>query len=656
MNSRIYRGTIEHRRYFPVDHHLSYPIYLYGFDLADLHRLDQRYPLFGYNRAGVTSIHDQDYLQPGTMGIKQKIGQLLDQQKMGETVASIIMISSARYFNYVFNPVNFHYCFTKDKTLVAVVAEVNNTYGERHPYVLTKKISPSNPSNGWFAEYEAQKVFHVSPFNKIEGTYHFYFSAPEDQINIKIELIRENQKIMAATFSGHSIPMTRSNHLKTLVKYPAAPHLSVPRIYAHAFRLFFKKRMPFHDKPVPRSTMTLTRQTPSLVEKICKQLLLSALKRIKTGCLQMELPDKRVLRLGDKTCLNTAILHIREFNFFYRIVFDGEIGFGESYMLGEWDSPDLVAVLKLLIENRDQFADGNMMLSLLTRIQEKLSHDGRKNTIENTPRNIADHYDLSNDLYALFLDQQMIYSCGIFVHPEDSLEAAQRQKMQRILDQADVDSNHHLLEIGCGWGGFAVFAVKQTGCRVTGITVSKAQYTKACQRVKDEGLEDRITILLQDYRHTTGTFDRIVSIEMIEAVGPQFLQRYFQKCSTLLKPGGIFVFQAIIIVDDRYEQYCKERDWIQKHIFPGGHLPCLKILDKTITESTDFQIADVYHMGPHYAATLALWQKRFFAHKEKVHSMGFDREFFRKWNYYFSICEAGFATSGIDDIQVTLYR
>ncbi len=296
------------------------------------------------------------------------------------------------------------------------------------------------------------------------------------------------------------------------------------------------------------------------------------------------------------------------------------------------------------------------MLSFITRIKEKLAHDRRWNTIKNTRENIQAHYDLSNAFYDLFLDRQMLYSCGIFQHENDTLENAQENKMQRILIQADIHKEHHILEIGCGWGGFAVFAAKQTGCRVTGITVSKAQYDRACQRVKDEGLEDRITICLQDYRHTTGCFDRIVSIEMIEAVGPQFFATYFKQSQYLLKPGGRMVFQAIIIADQRYQNYCRERDWIQKYIFPGGHLPCLEILAHTISDHTDFHISDVHHMGLHYATTLSHWRARFNAAKKEILRMGFDEIFCRKWIYYFSICEAGFVTGDIDDIQVTLIR
>ena len=653
MKSKIYKGSIAHHRYWPVRHDLAYPVYMYAFDLKDLPDLNQRYPLFGYNRSAVTSIHDRDYLEPGGISINQKIFNLLEQHQISQSVATAILVTSARYFNYVFNPVSFHYCFTRDQKLVAIIAEVNNTYGERHPYVLTRNMSNADK---WFATFQTPKVFHVSPFNKVEGIYHFYFSEPKDNLKIKIELVNGNKKIMAAVFEGGGMPMTHANHLKIMLNYPFAPHLSIPRIYAHAFKLFFQKKLTFNEKPIPQSPMTLKKRTPGFVESICKRLVFMALQRVAIGCLKIEMPNKEVLYFGDPRDQHTALMKIQDYHFFPRIIFDGEIGFGEAYMYSEWDTPDLVELLTLLVKNRDYYSDGNLMLSLLTRLKEKIAHDRRWNTIKNTPDNIRAHYDLSNAFYALFLDQQMLYSCGIFENKEDTLEKAQERKMKRILTQADIRENHHILEIGCGWGGFAVFAAKKTGCKVTGITVSSAQYERACQRVKAEGLEDRITIQLQDYRHTSGLFDRIVSIEMIEAVGPQFFSTYFEKSQTLLRPGGRMVFQAIIIEDDRYQEYSNERDWIQKHIFPGGHLPCLNILKQTLLEHTSFKIADVHHMGPHYATTLSHWRTRFMANKEEISRMGFDETFCRKWMYYLSICEAGFTVGGIDDIQVTLTR
>lgn len=651
MKSIIYEGTIEHCRYTPVRHELSYPVYMYALDLDDLEDLNKRYPLFGYNRTGIASIMDKDYLETEDLPIRQKILRLLAPHKLDQAVDLIVTITSARYFNYIFNPVSFHYCYSRENQLAAIIAEVNNTYGERHPYILTENLSESGC---WPARYQAEKVFHVSPFNTIDGTYHFYFSEPKASLEARIELVRDNKKIMTAVFKATGKPLTVLNHLKTMARHPFAPHLNIPRIYTHAFKLFFRKKLVFHDKPVPQSPMTLRKSTPGFIENVCMRLVLSRLKKLKKGTLKVVLPDGKEKYFGKSGDPGSAEFRIQDYGFFPRILFDGEIGLGESYMGNQWETPDLLALLTLLVENRDQFSDGNLFLSLITRFQEKIAHSQLKNTIKNTPENIAAHYDLSNDFYSLFLDQQMLYSCAIFKTTRDTLEMAQTNKMERILAQADIGPEHHLLEIGCGWGGFAVFAAEQTGCRVTGITVSRAQYEKACQRVKEAGLEDRIKIFLQDYRHTSGTFDRIVSIEMIEAVGPQFFGTYFKTAQKCLKPGGKMVFQAIIIEDDRYERYCRERDWIQKHIFPGGHLPCLKILQQTISKHTGFQIADVHHMGEHYATTLACWRERFVENRQIAAQIGFDDTFFRKWIYYFSICEAGFRTSGIDNIQVTL--
>ena len=544
MKSKIYVGSIEHHRYRPITHDLAYPVYMFAFDLAELPGLNRRYPLFGYNRRAVTAIHDRDYLEPGNTPIKDKIQTLLNKHEVESPVSRIIMITSPRYFNYVFNPVSFYYCFDTAQELAAIIAEVNNTYGERHPYVLTKNTSDSAR---WFAVFDTPKQFHVSPFNRVEGVYRFYFSEPGDRLEIRIELHndtnRENNKIMAAILKADGMPLTCAGHLKAIFRYPFVPHLSIPRIYTHAFKLFFHKKLTFNDKPIPQNPMTLKKQTPGFVESICKKVVFMALKRISIGCLEMKMPNQEMVRFGNlcskgSESEETAMIRVHDFRFFKRVVFDGEIGFGEAYMNGEWDSPDLVNLSRLLIKNRDHFSDGNLLLSYLTRLKEKTAHDKRLNSIKNTPENIRAHYDLSNVFYALFLDRQMLYSCGIYKNGDDTLEAAQEQKMQRIIDQADIRDCHHILEIGCGWGGFAVFAAKQTGCRVTGITVSRAQYDRARQRVNDEGLGDRITILLQDYRHTQGRFDRVVSIEMIEAVGPQFFPTYFKQAQARLKPGG----------------------------------------------------------------------------------------------------------------------
>ncbi len=653
MTSKIFTGVIEHHRYKPVTHDLSYPVYMFALDLDDLPRLNTFFPLFGYNRFAVHAIHDRDYLDAGSLSIKNKVIQLLKKNQVAPPIEKVVMVTSARYFNYIFNPVSFHYCYDTRQTLAAIVAEVNNTYGERHPYVL---VPDRTRINSWPLTFQTPKVFHVSPFNQVEGDYAFFFSALENHLDIKIELHKGGTRMMTAQVKADSVVLTRTSLLKTMLKHPFSPHLNIPRIYSHAFRLFFQKKLTFYDKPVPVSHITMKKTTPGLVESICKKIVVTAMKQIKTGSLKLKLPDQTPHVFGTPGNDEPVVMTINDYGFFKRVVMDGEIGFGEAYMHGEWDSPDLVGLLKVIIINRDHLSDGSLIFSFLKRVKEKVDHDKRKNSIENTPDNIRAHYDLSNAFYSLFLDEKMLYSCAIFKNPTDSLETAQAHKMDRMLDQADVHKEHHILEIGCGWGGFAVYAARKTGCRVTGITVSKAQYQQAIQRIRDEGLEDRITIKLEDYRHTTGKFDRIVSIEMIEAVGPQYFATYFKTGQALLKRGGKMVFQAITIDDDRYERYCKERDWIQKHIFPGGHMPCMKVLKQTIADSSDFSIEDIYHMGGDYAKTLAQWQKRFLDQKKEVLKLGFDETFVRKWRYYLSICEAGFTVGSIDDIQMTLTR
>ncbi len=352
-----------------------------------------------------------------------------------------------------------------------------------------------------------------------------------------------------------------------------------------------------------------------------------------------------------------AKMEIRDFGFFTRVALvGGDIGLGESYMAGEWESQDLVAVFKVLIDNREHFADGHFATSLLSRIRERCENLGRKNDMAGSRRNIQEHYDVGNDFYRLFLDRSMTYSCAIFKSADESLEDAQRNKMQAVIEKARIKAEDHVLEIGCGWGSFALETARQTGCRVTGITVSKAQYDQAMARVREAGLADRVEILLKDYRQITGSFDKIVSIEMLEAVGHENFGLFFRRCEKLLRPHGLMVLQTITIPDFQYDHYRRERDWIQKHIFPGGLLPSLTVLSQAMSRNSRFVIEQAENIGFHYAKTLQEWRKRFVANMDGVSRLGFDRLFQRKWLYYLSICEAGFAKRVLGDLQLVLSR
>lgn len=280
----------------------------------------------------------------------------------------------------------------------------------------------------------------------------------------------------------------------------------------------------------------------------------------------------------------------------------------------------------------------------------------RKNTLSCSAKIIQAHYDLSNEFFQVLLDQTMTYSCGLYLSPEDDLETAQRNKLQSIIRNARIDSNDHVLEIGCGWGSFAMEAAKRTGCRVTGITISKAQCSLARERVRQAGLEDRIAILLKDYREIQGSFDKIVSIEMLEGVGHKYFGAFFQCCDRLLKPNGLLVLQVITYPDQGYKSYRKECGWIPKHIFPGGLLPSLTALCEAMTASSSFIVEDLENIGIHYVRTSRDWRARFLAGIDRVSQLGFDREFQRKWLYYLSLCEAGFATRTQNDLQLVLTR
>lgn len=283
-------------------------------------------------------------------------------------------------------------------------------------------------------------------------------------------------------------------------------------------------------------------------------------------------------------------------------------------------------------------------------------HFRNKNTVAQAQKNITQHYDLSNAMYSLFLDETLTYSCALFNHEDNTLEDAQIRKIDQILEKACLSKHHRLLEIGTGWGKLAIRAATLYGCRVTSITLSEEQQRFAQQRIAQAGLSDRIDVLLCDYRHVTGQYDRIISVEMLEAVGKAYYPEFFRGCDRLLKQNGMLILQTITIPDQRYEAYSKTTDWMRLFIFPGGLLPSLTVLTKTLTKHTSLVVKHIESIGPHYALTLARWKQRFLANRENILKLGFSESFVRRWEYYFSYCQVGFAQHYIDDLQIVLTR
>lgn len=339
------------------------------------------------------------------------------------------------------------------------------------------------------------------------------------------------------------------------------------------------------------------------------------------------------------------------------VLFNGTVGSGEAYMRGSWTSSDLVMVIRIMCANMATIAQmDRAWFSVIQCLYAGFMHRIKDNNKRNARFNIAAHYDLGNDFFQLFLDESMMYSAAVFPDKQASLQQASEYKLARICRRLQLTANDHLLEIGTGWGGMALYAAKRYGCRVTTTTLSKKQYDYVREQVNSEGLADSITVLLQDYRNLEGQFDKLVSIEMIEAVGHRYYPSYFAGCAKLLKGNGLMLIQAITIADQRYEQAKTATDFIQRYIFPGGALPSLSIIAKHVAEDTDMQIIGVDDITAHYAKTLAIWHRRFMAKLQQVKQQGFDDIFIRMWEFYLCYCRGGFDMRVISTVQVLIAK
>jgi cyclopropane-fatty-acyl-phospholipid synthase len=379
--------------------------------------------------------------------------------------------------------------------------------------------------------------------------------------------------------------------------------------------------------------------------------LLKRLHRLEHGRLTLVTPAKSVLAFGPPGAEPSVSVAIHGVGVARRIVFNGTIGFAEAYMDGDWDCPDLVGLIRLAIANEGALGldnDGHPVLRFLERVRHTL----RRNTRRGSQRNISYHYDLGNAFYAAWLDPGMTYSSALFERPDEDLETAQNRKYRHVAALLALEPGQRVLEIGCGWGGFVDHAVSAHGCHVTGLTLSRQQRDYATDRLRRRGLASRAEIRLQDYRDAGGAFDRIASIEMIEAVGERHWNTYLARLRALLKPGGSAVLQAITIADARFESYRRCPDFIQRYIFPGGMLPSPSVL-RQAAERAGFVVETGALFAASYARTLALWQERFQAAWPAIAALGFDRRFKRMWEYYLAYCEAGFRSGTLD---VGLYR
>jgi len=390
---------------------------------------------------------------------------------------------------------------------------------------------------------------------------------------------------------------------------------------------------------------------------LAARIVLGRLARIRRGHLVVRLPDGTTRTFaGQYAGANPVMeLHVHRWRFFSRLLRRADVGAGESFVDGDWSSPDLVGLSRLFLANETEFAPPSA-LGAVGRFRDRVLHLLRSNTRTQAKRNIHAHYDLSNEFYALFLDPSMTYSSALFDRPDLDLEAAQRRKYQRLAEWAGLRSGQHVLEIGCGWGGFAEFAAGELGCRVTGITLSEEQAAFARERMLRAGLDDRVQIRVVDYRDVDARFDAVVSIEMLEAVGHRFLDGFFATVDRVLRPGGGVALQTITIPDQIYDRYRRGTDWIRDYIFPGGHLPSLGAIQGSLSRRTGLVIDRLDDIAGDYATTLHCWRSRFRVEENRVRELGFDDRFIRMWDFYLATCEAAFRDRQIGVLQIALSR
>jgi cyclopropane-fatty-acyl-phospholipid synthase len=342
--------------------------------------------------------------------------------------------------------------------------------------------------------------------------------------------------------------------------------------------------------------------------------------------------------------------------FWTRVALGGSVGAGEAYMTGQWRTDDLVGLMRLLLANRTVLDGMEGGLARLSAAPRALLHALRRNSRAGSRRNVAAHYDLGNAFYRLWLDETLMYSCALFERPGMSLAEASTAKLERLCRKLALGPGDHVIEIGSGWGGFALHAAGRYGCRVTTTTLSRQQHDLARERIAAAGLSDRVEVLLRDYRELAGEHDKLVSIEMVEAVGAAHLDTYFRQCARLLKPDGVMALQAITIADQRYRAALREVDFIQRHIFPGGFLPSVTALTAAMTRASDLRTVHLEDIGPHYAETLARWRTRFLHQVERVRALGYPESFVRMWEFYLGYCEAGFRERDLGTVQMVLAK
>ena len=652
MKPRLFHGLLEHTRVSPRRHTFKYKVYYWCIDLDELDRLNASSRLISRNRFNVASIYDRDYLSGTSSDLRQRLGELVLRFGYAMPSGRVDLLTLPRVLGFAFNPASFFVCYDAQEQAELIVLEINNTFSERHVYIFERQVG--SPRNGNL-HFRVNKAFHVSPFLERRGEYQMRFKLTPDSADIGMTLQQDGKVVFSSRLALAGRELAQNGGARQLVASLFSAILTLPRIYAQALILYFVRRLRVIAKPNPSDAATIVAEPCSWTQSFARLIVRRRLARLVRGELVLRYPDGREEVYGGREAGARCELHLHNFKPFVRLVRDGGIGFGEGFVAGDWSSPNLSTLLTMIFNNFHVFEEQHLNLFKPVRFLHRLWHWMRDNSRFGSQQNIKKHYDLGNRLFSTFLDESMTYSSAIFSHAGESLESAQRRKVRRMLEKAMLEANDRVLEIGSGWGTLAIEAARK-GCKVTSITLSREQLALARERAVKEGVESKVSFELCDYRDMQGKYDKIVSVEMLEAVGHRHLGTFFKSCDRLLAPDGLVVLQVITFPDYQYHDYLKRCDWIQKHIFPGSHLPALSALLESVRDNSELIVESIENIGPHYALTLAEWRIRFAAQRERLEALGYDQEFQRMWEFYLASCEAEFGSRWLNVLQIVLTR
>ena len=641
LTPAIYRTTITHNRQAPVHHVFEYRSYSWYVDLDDLPSLPWWLRPFARFDA-----RDHFIGRPGE-SLRDRVDAYLADHNAALPGGRITALLQARVLGYVFNPISVFWCHDRDGVLRRVLVEVHNTYGQRHVYLLPPANTP----------VVVTKKLYVSPFNPVAGRYQVLAPRPDQQVDVVVSLHGEDQPAFVATLRGTRRPATVGHVARMQIVAPLAPLMVAFRIRIQGIALWLrrvpvvprvaakrdKRSATIDPERWPAVARVPSGPLPAASAVIAHRLLRRAAARLP---LRLVYPDGMVIGAGDAAS-PTLVINQPD-RLARRVGRHGLIGFGESYMAGEWESDALTEVLTVLATDiRDLVPRGLQWLRPIVAASQPHSSGPSRSQAR---RNVAAHYDLSNDLFAEFLDETMSYSSAIFAKLPASwpdLADAQHRKIDRLLDEAGVGPDTRLLEIGTGWGELAIRAAAR-GAHVRSITLSERQLLLARQRIAVAGLSDRVQVDLRDYRDIGGSYDAVISVEMIEAIGFEAWPEYFRTLERLLTPNGRLAVQAITMPHARMLATRNTHTWIQKYIFPGGLVPSVEAILEITKRETALRAVDMFSMRPHYAETLRLWRERFMERRKTLVHIGFDEVFSRMWELYLAHAEAGFRSGYLD--------